>query len=170
MKHKLAAFIDSLIKYDYILFGTILFIFFTLVVLALVLRKKAGLSIFLVIFSFIFLLVSPIVGYAKLHSYLFKNTLTLTSQKKLQFTKAAVVFGTLQNDSKRNFTACQITAIATKASKNKFKNYIYQFKPFMKMSIIEEDIAKSEKIDFKIIIDPFTYKKDYNITLKADCR
>jgi len=170
MKYKLANFIDSLIKYDYILFGSILLIFFILVVLALVLRKKATLSIFLVVFSFMFLLVSPIVGYAKLHSYLFKNILTLTSEKKLQFTKAVVVFGTLKNISQRDFKACQITAIVTRASKNKYKNYIYGFKPVMKMSIIEEDIVIENEIDFKIIVEPFTFKKDYNITLEADCR
>jgi len=170
MKHKILAFMDSLIKYDYILFGSIFLIFFIFIILALVLRKKAGLSIFLVIFSFIFLMVAPIVGYAKMHTYLFKNELTLTSEKKLQYTKAIVVFGKLKNTSQRDFSVCKVTAIVNKSSKNEYKNYIYTFKPIMKMSIIEEDIVMGNEIDFKIIVEPFTYKYDYNITLEADCR
>ena len=170
MKHKLLAFSDSLIKDDYIFFGAIVFIFFLLILTALLLRKKVGLSIFLVIFSFVFLIVSPFVGYPTLHNYLYKNELTLVSQNKLQFTKAVVVLGTLKNTSKRNFQACKITAIVNKHTSNKYKNYIYTFKPIMKMSIIEEDIVIDNEIDFKIIVEPFTYSKDYNITLEADCR
>jgi len=170
MKHKFIVFMDSLISYDYILFGSIFLIFFILVVLALVLRKKIGLSIFLILLAFVFLLVAPIAGYTKMHNTIFKKELTLVSQKKLQFTQAAVVFGTLKNVSKKDFQSCLITAIVTKKSTNKYKNYIYGFKPIKKMSIIEEDIIMGNEIEFKIIVDPFTYQKDFNIKLEADCR
>ncbi len=170
MKHKILDFMDSLIKYDYILFASIFFVFFLFIVLALVFRRKARLSIFLVLFAFVFLMVSPIVGYAKLHTYLFKNELTLTSEKKLQFTKAVVVLGKLKNTSQRDFEACLITAIVTRASENKYKNYIYGLKPIMKMSIVEEDIVMGNEIGFKLIVEPFTYTKKYNIALEADCR
>ena len=129
-----------------------------------------GLAIFIVIFAFVFLLVAPFIGYSQMHKYLFKNELTLTSQKKLQYTKAVVVFGKLKNVSKLDFDACLITAVVNKSTSNKYKNYIYKFKPIMKMSIIEEDIVIGNEIDFKIIVEPFTYSKDYNISLEADCR
>ena len=170
MKHKLLAFSNSLIKDDYILFGAIVFIFFLLILSALLFRKKEGLSIFLVLFSFFFLVLSPFISYPILHNYLYENELTLVSQKKLQFTKAVVVLGKLKNISKRDFQSCQITANVNKHTSNKYKNYIYTFKPIMKMSIIEEDIVIDNEIDFKIIVEPFTYSKDYNITLGADCR
>lgn len=170
MKHKLLAFSDALIQDDYILFGAIVLIFFLLIVTALLLRKKVALSIFIVIFSFLFLIVAPFVGYPTLHNYLYKHELTLTSQNKLQFTKAVVVFGKLKNTSKRDFLACKITAIVNKNTSNQYKNFIYTFKPIMKMSIIEEDIVIDNEIDFKIIVEPFTYSKDYNIILEADCR
>jgi hypothetical protein len=38
------------------------------------------------------------------------------------------------------------------------------------MSIIEEYIAVSETREFKIIVEPFTYSRDYNISLGADCK
>lgn len=170
MREKLLAFTDSLIKYDYILFGSIVLTFFLLIVIALILRKKIGLSIFIVIFAFIFLLVAPFVGYNLIHKHLFKNELTLSSQKKLQFTNAVVVFGKLKNTSKLDFESCLITAFVNKQTSNKLKNYILTFKPIMKMSIVEEDITIGNEIDFKIIVEPFTYSRDYNISLKADCR
>ena len=170
MRQTLLGFSDSLIKYDYILFGSIVFLFFLLIIIALLFREKIRLSISIVTFAFIFLIVSPFVGYTQMHNYLFKNELTLTSQNKLQFTKAVVVFGKLKNLSKIDFQRCKITAIINKNTSNKYKNYIYTFKPIMKMSIIEEDIAIGNEIDFKIIVEPFTYEKDYNVVLKADCR
>ena len=170
MKQKLLTFMDSLIQYDYILFGSIVFLFFLLIVIALVLRKKSGLSVSIVVIAFIFLIVSPFVGYTQLHNHLFKHQLTLSSQNKLQFTNAVVVFGKLKNLSSRDFESCEITAHVNRHTSNKLKNYIYTFKPIMKISIIEEDVVIDNEIDFKMIIEPFTYSKDYNITLKADCR
>jgi hypothetical protein len=37
------------------------------------------------------------------------------------------------------------------------------------MSILEEEIPKGTQREFKIIIEPFTYAGDYNISLEADC-
>jgi len=170
MKEKVIAFMSSLISYDYMLFGSIFLIFFVLIILALLARKKVGFSVFLVIFAFLFLIITPFIGYTQMHNYLFKNEIKLTSEKKLQFTKAVVVLGSLKNTSKVDFKSCLITAIVTKASSNKYKEYIYLFKPIQKMSIMQEDIVIGDEINFKILVEPFTYKKKYHITLKANCR
>lgn len=170
MKQKIMAFIDSLIKYDYILFGSILAIFFVLILISLLYRKKIGVAVSIIIFAFVFLIVAPIVGYVQMHKYLFKHELTLTSQKKLQYTKAVVVFGKLKNTSNMDFQSCKITAGVNKITPSEFKNYIYSFKPIMKMSIVEEDIVIGNEIEFKMIIEPFTYPNDYDISLKAKCR
>ena len=78
--------------------------------------------------------------------------------------------GSLTNESEFDFSTCKITANVHKVSKNSLKNYIYKFKTLKKMSIIEDSIAKKQTIKFKIIVEPFTYSKDYNITLGAKCR
>lgn len=106
----------------------------------------------------------------KLHETLFKNSTLLQSQKRLQFSEAVVVKGSVTNESNRDFKECKITASAYALSSNKLKNYLKKFKPFKKMSIIETNIAKSETREFKIIVEPFRYRKDYNISLGADCR
>ena len=94
----------------------------------------------------------------------------LISQKRLSFTPAVVVNGTLINESKFDFSSCKITASAYKSSKNIIKKYIYPLKPLKKMSIIEENILKGQTREFKIIVEPFTYSKDYNISIKASCK
>ena len=161
---------NGLIVYDYVLFASALGLFLLFIVLAIVLRRKLALSIFLILISFSILALAPTVGYAKMHEWLFKNTTKITSQKRLEFMDAIVLKGTLSNDSEFDFSSCKITANVRKVSKNSLKNYLYQFKTINKTSIFEEDVGKGQLIDFKIIIEPFTYSKDYNITLGAKCK
>ena len=170
IKEKITAFIEGLISYDYILFGSIFALFILFIILAIVLRKKVVLSIFLILFSFTFVTLGSILGYIKMHEYLFKNSTKLVSQKRLSFTPAVVVNGTITNESKFDFSSCKITATAYKSSKNIIKKYIYPLKPLKKRSILQENINKGETQEFKIIVEPFTYSKDYNISIKASCK
>ena len=170
MKHKITAFIDGLISYDYILFGASFGLFILFIILSILLRKKIGFAIFFILLGFSIFLLGPSLGYVKMHEYLFKNTTQLLSQKKLSFSEAVIVKGSITNDSKKHFKSCKITASAYKITKNKYKNYLYKFKPFKKMSIIEEDIDKGKTREFKIIVEPFTYSRDYNISLGAKCK
>jgi hypothetical protein len=170
MKEKIGAFIDGLIVYDYILFGSIFALFLLFIILAILLRKKLGLAVFLIVFSFALLFIAPIVGYVEMHKFLFKNSTVLISQKKLNFTKAVVVKGVLKNESKFDFKVCKITASAYKVSTNAIKNMILPFNPFKKMSILEYNIAKDEQREFKIIVEPFVYSNEYNISIGAKCK
>ncbi len=170
MKAKLTAFLDTLIIYDYILFGATFVLFILFIILSIALRKKVLLAAFLALLSFALLILGPTLGYVKTHEYLFKNSTTLISQKRLEFVSAIVVKGSLVNESKFNFSSCKITASVHKNSKNELKKYLYKFKTIKKASILEEDIAKGETIDFKIIVESFTYSKDYNISLGAKCK
>jgi len=170
MKAKITAFVNELILYDYILFGSAFVLFILFIVLGIILRRKVGLSIFLIILAFLILTLTPTLGYLEMHKFLFKNTITLTSQKKLNFTKAIVIKGKISNGSKFNFKSCKITASAFKVSKNPLKSFLYPFKPLKKMSILKEDIPKGETKEFKMFIEPFTYSKDYNVSLEASCK
>jgi len=170
MKAKITAFIDSLIMYDYILFGASFGLFLLFIILTILLRKKAFFASIFGLLSFLILILGPTLGFVKMHEYLFKNSTKITSQKRLEFTNAIVLKGTLTNESEFDFKSCKITANVHKVSKNRLKSYIYKFKTLKKMSIVEEYILKKQTIDFKIIIEPFSYSKDYNITLGAKCK
>ena len=170
IKEKITAFINELVIYDYILFSSAFALFLLFIILAILLRKKVALSIFLILLSFTLLTLGPVLGYIKMHEYLYKNSCELVSQKRLSFTPAIVVNGTITNESKFDFSSCKITATAYKSSKNIIKKYIYPLKPLKKRSILEENILKGETKKFKIIVEPFTYSKDYNISIKASCK
>ena len=75
MKLKIQNFIDGLIPYDYILFGSVLALFVLFIVLAILLRKKITLAIFLVLLAFATFLLGPTLGYVAMHKFLFKNHL-----------------------------------------------------------------------------------------------
>lgn len=169
MTGKLTTFIDGLIVYDYILFGSVFSIFLLITILGVFLRDKKALAIFLIFLSFTILVVGSTFGYIKMHQFLYKNTTSLLSQKQLTYTKAVVVYGVVKNISKFDFKSCKITASAYKVSGNSFKDYLFKFKPFKKMSILEGEILKGQEREFKIIVEPFTYSKDYNISLGASC-
>lgn len=170
MKVNIKNFIDGLISYDYILFGSSVALFILFIILAILLRRKVAVALFFVLLAFASFLLGPTLGYLQMHKFLFKNKTELVSQKKLHFTKAVIVKGKLTNESNFDFSSCKITASAFKVTANKYKNYIYKLKPFKKMSIFEKDIKKGETREFKIIVEPFTYKRDYNISLEASCR
>lgn len=163
-------FISNLIVYDYILFSSVFILFILFIILGIVLRRKPLLAILCILIAFTTFIVGPTYGYIKMHEILFKNTTSITSQKELTFTNAIVLKGTLTNESKRDFQSCKITASTYKVSGNSLKNYLYKLKPFKNMSIVEEDIEMSQTIAFKIIIEPFTYERDYNISIGANCK
>lgn len=167
---RLSSFIEELIPYDYVLFGVSFSLFVLFVILGILLRQKTFISILLFIIGFSIIIFGPTLGYIKMHEYLFKNEVSIVSQKKLTFTKAVVVEGKLTNISNTNFSICKINFEAYKVSGNSIKDYIYKFKPLKKMSILKYDIAKGQTIDVKAILEPFTYTKDYNVSIKASCR
>lgn len=167
---KIQNFIDGLITQDYILFGTVLLVFLLLIVLAILLRNRVKTAVFMILFAFAVVIFGPTLGYIKLHEYLFKNKVELQSQKKLSFVEAVVIKGSITNQSKYDFKECKITAAAFRVSTNSFKNYIYELKPFKKMSITTGIVEKDSTQEFKLIMEPFRYKYDYNISLRAKCR
>lgn len=171
MKAQILDFINHLLIYDYILFGGIILVFILILILAIVIRHHLGWAVFLVLSGFGVLTVGPIVGYMTLHQYLFKNSVTLERTKALEFTEALLIKGTLENTSKRSFTECALEAGVHKVTHNRYLDRAYTFFPFQKgHTAIDRPLKPGEKADFKFLIEPFRYTKDFNVTVKADCR
>ncbi|MDY0123072.1 DUF2393 family protein [Sulfurimonas sp.] len=170
MSGTISKFINELIVYDYILFATLFLLFILFVTIGILFRNRGAIAILLILFAFTQLIVGSTYGYIKMHEFLFTNETAITSQKKLNFTQAIVLYGSVKNIADKDFSSCNITATVYKKSGNKIKDYILMLKPLNKMSIIEQGIVKDEKREFKMIIEPFIYGGDYNITLGAKCR
>lgn len=170
MKNKILIFLNELTNYDYALFGGVFILFLLLLVITLLLRKNHIISVVLLIISMVVLFVGPVVGYIELHKYLYKNSTKVTDVKELQFTPAVVVTGTMTNESKRDFSTCKISANLYKVSNNAILNKLFHLNSFQKMSIVEDNIERNETRAIKIIVEPFNYNKNYDVSLGADCR
>jgi len=170
MTENFTTFLDGLNFYNYIFFGSIFSLFILLIILGIILRHKMLLAIFLITLSFTILILGSTLGHTKINQFLYKNNIKLISQKHLTYSNAVVVYGVIKNSSKFDFKNCKISASIYKVNNNIIKNYIYKFKPLAKMSILESNILKEHEREFKMIIEPFSYRKDYNISLGANCR
>jgi hypothetical protein len=171
MKQKLIAFIDGLILYDYILFGAVGLLFILFLILAILLRRKVGISVFSVLLAFLVLLLGPTLGYKMMHQFLYKNEVTITKIKKLEFTDALLIEGTLKNSSKMDFLTCKIKAGAYKVTGKTIPDMIYPFKPFKKAYLKLDTIINSgETKTFKLFLEPFHYVKEYNLSIGANCK
>jgi hypothetical protein len=169
MKTQISTFVKELIVYDFILFGSSFILFILLIILGILLRHKTAIAVLVVLLSFSILFFVPTFGYVKMHEYLYKQKTELLSEKKLNFNNAIVVKGLITNESKRFFKRCSIKASAIKVDANKLKNYIYSFKPIVSCQITEQNIDVGETREFKIIVEPYNYEGDYNITIGAKC-
>jgi len=170
MKSKITAFIDTLSLYDYALFGGVFVVFILVIILALIARKRILSSIFLILLAFAILFLGPTLGRKMMYDYLYKNTVTITSEKQLQFCDAIVVKGTLKNESKKDFKVCKIEVLVHKVSTSTLRNYVNNFKHIDGVVFYEEDISKGQEIKFKAIIEPFKYKKKYSLSIGANCK
>ena len=170
MKAQLTAFLDQLILYDYLLFGGTILLFILFLLLAVLLHKRVLLFFVMVLLAFGVIIAGPTVGYTKLHAFIFKNSVSISEAKALEFTEALLVRGTLTNDSKRDFNVCKISVGAYKVANNFFLDTLYPLNPFQKASILLEHIPPGQEIDFKLFIEPFSYSWEYNISIGSECR
>ncbi len=170
MKEKILEFLHGLTNYDYILFAALFFVFLLLVILTLVLRKRAFFASLFLILSLATLFIGPFVSYIQLHDYLYKCNSKITEVKALEFTPALVVTGNITNESQRDFSTCKINVNIFKVAHNQILDAIFPFNPFQTMQVVETNILQGETRDLKIIVEPFSYKEDYNLSLGVDCR
>lgn len=171
MKTLIQNFINHLIIYDYFLFGGIIVLFILLLVLAIILRNKMRWAIFFVVIAFGILTIGSAAGYIALHHYLFQHTIVIREVKALEFTEALLIKGEINNTSKQTFSECTFHADVYKVSHNHYLDRVYPFIPFKKSSLtVQKGISPGESASFKLFVEPFRYAKDYNITLKAECR
>ena len=170
MKPQILHFIDTLSLYDYLLFGGILFFFFFFLILAIVLHRKLALAITLIITAFILLITAPL-SYMGLHTTIYKHTVTLTTVQDLEFTKALLIRGDINNTSKQTFKECTITFGVSKVSSIGALNKAYHFLPFHRQTlIIQKGIKPQKGENFKILIEPFNYSKNFSVTAWGQCR
>ena len=170
MKEKLLAFLHSLTPFDFLYFGAVFLLFILLIILTLVLRKRLLLALFTLLIAILEIVFAPTIGFDYFHSWMFKNTITVTKTKKLHFVEAVVVEGKLKNESRFDFQSCSIKATIYKDTHNRFKNLIFKLKPLKSATLTIKDIPKGADGNFKFLIEPFRYKKDFSVSVEGICK
>ena len=170
MKAQLTAFLSQLMLHDYLLFGGVLLLFLLFLVLTILLRHRLFLSMVCLVIALAVLIAGPTYGYVQLNAFLFKNAVTATEIKALEFSDALLVHGSVQNLSKRDFRQCTVTAEVYKVAGNPVLDLLFPLNPFQKGTILTGPVGKGETADFKIFVEPFHYSKEYNVSIGASCR
>jgi hypothetical protein len=169
MKAKLTAFLDQLILHDYLLFGGSILLFILFLILAVLLRDRLAPALLCVFAAFAILVLGPTLGYVKLHEHLYKHEIEVTEVKKLVFTDALLVQGSLTNTSSRPFSRCRISAEIYKVAHHSLLDLYYPLDPLQTGSAEKEDIPQNGRVTFKIFVEPFSYTSDYNVSIGAKC-
>lgn len=170
MKATILHFINALTFYDYLLFGGILFFFLFFLILAILFHRKLALAVTLIVTAFILLITSPF-SYIAMHTYFFKHSITLTTVQDLEFTDALLIRGNINNTSKQTFHECTIMFGISKVSSIKPLNKIYPYIPFRRKTlVISKTIKPHQEESFKLLIEPFSYSKNFSVIAWGVCR
>ena len=170
MKEKILLFVHSLSTYDYLYYLGVILLFIFLIILTLLLRKRITLALLTLLIAILEVALAPTVGFEYFHSFLFANSIEVTKAKRLEFVQAVVIEGSLQNESKFDFSSCTLSVKISKDKHNKIKNLILKLKPIKTKTFTLKDIARGEKREFKFLIEPFTYKKDFLVSVSGICK
>ena len=88
----------------------------------------------------------------------------------LNFSKALVVTGEIHNLGKIDMTKCYIKTKILKNTDNKYLNILYTLKPIrQRTTILDENLTKNSSKELKVVFKNFNYKKEYRVTLDAEC-
>ena len=171
LKLSILTYIHNLGLYDYIAFTWLLITFFILLILAVIIIKKSTkLSMFLIIFSIIFLITGPFL----IKYYLGKTIRTVKIDnikfQKLNFSHTLIIDYSIKNKSKKPFKLCEIKTIIYKKSPSKIKLFLNQLKPIdFRTILVKEPIEPNNSINKRLVLDNFATSYDINISVDAQC-
>jgi hypothetical protein len=171
LRQRFLDYIEYLTIYDYFALSWIGLLFFLSVVISLLLIKKnIILSFIVVLFSFIMLLISPIVIKVVFDQDIKKVELSDQKIDRLGFSKILVVKGSIKNISKIDFKKCRVLASILEENQNSYQKYINYLKPLRKKSIvIEKELKREDSYSYKIVFEDFNLTKGYLVKVYGEC-
>ena len=170
VKTAILDFFNTLSVYDYVGFIITIVLFTLFLILALLLRRRTKLSMIFVVIAFIFFFAGPSAAHIFVKKTIFKSTPTLGEVKKLVYSDTLLIKGALFYIGQKDANHCKVEAHVHKRSTNSIKDFAYDLKTYkLGSDTIDKKFTKGDRVDFKIVIEPFTYKGDYNITLNSGC-
>jgi len=171
IKPRILDYINNPSIYDYFALSWIGVLFLLFFIIALMqVRKRAILSLVLMLFALVLLIISPIAIKIFFDKSVKKVELIDKKVTKLDFSKMLVVEGKIKNISKIDFKKCRIFASIDKIYDNRYKNYINYLKPLRKMSILlDKELKKEEAYPYKMVFKDFNISIEYDLKVYGEC-
>ncbi|CAM2815933.1 DUF2393 family protein [Helicobacter burdigaliensis] len=138
--------------------------------LAVALRYRALLSVFMFLCSMVLLGLSPFLYQAIMENYLKKTQMQLSHNGKLKFDTSYYVEGTIKNMGLLKIRGCIISVDFLPQNLSPIKELKYTLKPFYTYKkVYETPLSREGELEFKIIIDNFDKEKEYNLKTRGMC-
>jgi signal transduction histidine kinase len=150
----------------------ILILFLLLIFFAIYSRKNKILMIMIIFFSFISIIMGPLVMKFVISPMIRKLEIRDIDTSKLYFSNVLIVKAVVRNSSKIGLKSCKISALIYKVNKeDDIKNFIYSLQPIKKQSIVlENHLQVGDEEDIKIILEGVDSKKDVRVELEGKCK
>ncbi|NOX14935.1 MAG: DUF2393 domain-containing protein [Epsilonproteobacteria bacterium] len=171
LKFSTLEYIHNFALYDYLAFAWFFLTFLILIILSIVIMRRAvKTSMFLLLFSFLFLLVAPFFLRYYLNTTLRTVSVDNIKFQKLNFSNTLIVDYKINNLSKIDFKECEIHISVFKPSASKFKLFVNKLKPITQRTILlKKKISVNTSVEERSIFDNYTYSKDINISVATQC-
>ncbi len=171
LKYSIFNYIDHFSIYDYMAYIWFLLLFLILLVLSILLVKKSlKISIILILFSFIYLFITPFILKYFLDKTLRPTRVSQIKYKKLHFSDTLIIDSKIENLSKKPYVFCQINTKVYKPSTSTLKNFINKLKPIKYKSIItKRELKAGETMQNQTVFYNFSYNGDINVSVSAEC-
>ncbi len=171
VKRDIINYITHLSAYDYIAYAWVFLLFILVLTLSIIISNKRPIfSIFLIFLNFVFLIFSPLFVDIFMQKSVKKSKVIIEKQEFLHYGNSLIIEGKVKNLGKIDFKECKVKVRVYKFSKNFLKRYFYLLKPLRKKTIwIKDLIPKKGQKGFRVVIDKIKFKKDLNISVKAEC-
>ncbi len=168
LRHYLLYSFHSLTKYDYMAIGWILFLAILLMVLGAFIKRRS-LSYSLLFFGLFLLFFGPPVIKMAMDLYLRAATVTIEKVKPLNFSRSLIVEGTIENSGRIDFSSCDIV-LSVYRPNGLLKEWSAVLKPHrVDIEHFEMPLERGMAKPFKIIVDHFSNKDDFNVSVRARC-
>ncbi len=170
IREAIITFFQSLTGYDYLGFFVTMVLFMMLLFLALYFRHRTKLSFLITLIGFVFFFGGPVAVHALVKATLFKHESQVKEVRQLHYSDTLLVKGELHYLGKHKARYCEVSVAVHKEGGNFFKALVYKMKPLQEGSTkVEKELEKGETTPFKVVIEPFNYGGDYNITIASGC-
>ena len=170
---RLTDFINNLTIYDYLAFGVLGLLFILFLILIFV-PKNAMVRLFMLLLTILTLIVGPFGVKFGLDSIVRKTELNVSETKRLTFANTLIVVGNIKNVGKIDYTKCKISTTVIPKGESSYINHFNFFlnplyKSYDSIDLQGLPLKIGEDMDFRVSINDFTPKEDFDVDVRGVC-